>query len=72
MSQKSEMARPTKYGVKKERINLTITPKSRKRMKEIAEALNTSQGELLEMWIKAWDEVQSIGLLGESWACSEE
>lgn len=59
------MGRPTKHGERKERINLTVTPRSRKRLKEIANALNTSQGELLEKWIQAWDQMESIGLLGE-------
>ncbi|NEO55308.1 MAG: hypothetical protein F6K54_20880 [Okeania sp. SIO3B5] len=64
------MARHPIHGVRKERINLTITPESRRRLKQIAEALNTSQGELLEKWIKAWDKLESVELLGEYLACS--
>ncbi|MGK7914568.1 MAG: hypothetical protein AB4038_03355 [Prochloraceae cyanobacterium] len=40
-------------------------------MDSIAGALNISRSELVEKWTRAWEEMQSIGLLGESLACSE-
>lgn len=63
------MAGKPKYGIRKDKLNLSVTPKTKERMKEIAEALNTSQSELLEKWVQAWDELQSIALLGESLTC---
>ncbi|NEP88656.1 MAG: ribbon-helix-helix domain-containing protein [Okeania sp. SIO2C2] len=64
------MAGKPKYKSPKKRTNLSLTPETLQRMDEIAEALNISRSELVEKWTRAWDELQSIGLLGESLACS--
>ncbi|WP_143437585.1 ribbon-helix-helix domain-containing protein [Hydrocoleum sp. CS-953] len=64
------MGRKTKYLHKKEQLNLTVTPETKERLQHIAVALNISRSELIEKWTTAWDELQSIGLLGESLACS--
>ncbi|WP_366558023.1 hypothetical protein [Okeania sp. SIO3B5] len=41
-------------------------------MDQIAEALNISRSELVEKWTRAWEQMDSLGLLGESLACSEK
>ena len=64
------MAGKPKYKSPKKRTNLSLTPETLQRMDEIAEALNISRSELVEKWTRAWDELQSIGLLGEFLACS--
>ncbi|NEN87701.1 MAG: ribbon-helix-helix domain-containing protein [Okeania sp. SIO3H1] len=64
------MAGKPKYKSPKKRTNLSLTPETLQRMDEIADALNISRSELVEKWTRAWDELQSIGLLGESLACS--
>ncbi|NES07238.1 MAG: ribbon-helix-helix domain-containing protein [Okeania sp. SIO2F4] len=65
------MAGKPKYNSPKKRTNLSLTPETLEKMDSIAEALNISRSELVEKWTRAWEEMQSIGLLGESLACSE-
>ncbi|MGB3512992.1 MAG: ribbon-helix-helix protein, CopG family [Microcoleaceae cyanobacterium] len=64
------MAGKPKYKSRKKRANLSLTPETLERMDQIAEALNISRSELVEKWTRAWDELNSIELLGEPLACS--
>ncbi|NEQ39197.1 MAG: ribbon-helix-helix protein, CopG family [Okeania sp. SIO3I5] len=60
------MGRKTKHLQKKEQLNLTITPETKKRLQRIADSLNISRSELIEKWATSWEELQSVELLGES------
>ncbi|NEO51883.1 MAG: ribbon-helix-helix protein, CopG family [Okeania sp. SIO3B5] len=66
------MAGKPKYKSPKKRTNLSLTPETLERMDQIAEALNISRSELVEKWTRAWEQMDSLGLLGESLACSEK
>ncbi|MGB3511682.1 MAG: hypothetical protein WBA93_21075 [Microcoleaceae cyanobacterium] len=65
------MPRKTIHGEPKTGLSLTITPTTKRRLKEISAALGMSQSELIERWTKEAVEGANKQLLGKFSIASE-
>ncbi|NEP03841.1 MULTISPECIES: ribbon-helix-helix domain-containing protein [unclassified Okeania] len=59
------MPRKSIHQEKKASIHLTVTPTTKKRLKQISAALGISQSELIELWTKEAELRSQKQLLGE-------